>query len=54
MAKKAKPTWQEGDYFVEKIINSRFNTQTSNLSSIKESMEYKVKWVGYPMDQCTW
>ena len=33
------------EYPVEKIIGKR---------TIKGKVEYKVKWDGYPMDQCTW
>ena len=33
------------EYEVEKIIDKRI---------INGKLEYKIKWVGYPMSQCTW
>ena len=33
------------EYEVEKIIDKRV---------INGKLEYKIKWVGYPMSQCTW
>ena len=35
----------QDQYEVEKILERR----------VKDgSLEYKIKWKGYPMDQCTW
>ena len=33
------------EYEVEKIIDKRY---------INGKLEYKIKWVGYPMSECTW
>lgn len=37
----------ESEYEVEEIIAKRFNKS-------KKIYEYKIKWAGYSMNQCTW